>query len=55
MCDLATGMDPASVRPATTSRTGSGERSTLVSAADNSPSTVRRPGCIAHPEKSVPS
>jgi len=46
---------PASVRPATTRRTGSGARTTVVSAADTSPSTVRRPGWAAQPEKSVPS
>ena len=46
---------PASVRPATVSRTGSGLRSSVVSAADSSPSTVRSPGWAAQPEKSVPS
>ena len=46
---------PASVRPATVSRTGSPARRSVVRAADSSASTVRRPGWAAHPEKSVPS
>ncbi len=46
---------PASVRPATVRRTGSVDRSIVVSASVSAPSTVRRPGCAAHPEKCVPS
>src|SRR5690348_188300 len=44
---------PASVRPATVSPTGT--RSTVASAASRSPCTVRRPGCLAHPDSAVPS
>ncbi len=46
---------PASVRPATVRRTGSGARSSVVRAVESSDSTARRPGWAAQPEKSVPS
>jgi len=41
------------VRPATVTPTGS--RNTVDSASTSTPHTVRRPGCTAQPEKSVPS
>ena len=46
---------PASVRPATTRRTGVGLRRMVVSASLSRPSTVRRPGWAAQPENPVPS
>ena len=47
---FAAACTPASVRPATVSVLGS-----TASAAATSATTVRRPGCIAQPRKSVPS
>ena len=44
---------PASVRPATVSATGA--RTVRPKASVSTPATVRRPGCGAQPEKSVPS
>ena len=46
---------PASVRPATTRRTGVGLRTMVVRASLRVSSTVRRPGWAAHPENAVPS
>ena len=46
---------PASVRPAHTSRGGSGSESTRPSQSSSSPCTVRRSRWVAQPEKSVPS
>jgi hypothetical protein len=46
---------PASVRPATVSPSGVSTPTSRVNASVRTPATVRRPGCAAHPEKSVPS
>jgi hypothetical protein len=45
---------PVSVRPAQTTRTD-GTRSAVASASSSEPWTVRNPGWVAHPLKSVPS
>ena len=53
--DLPARVHPASVRPATTRRTGSGTRRIVVSAAPKFALDGAPPGWAAQPEKPVPS